>query len=139
MISTKQKSGQILLSFAVAALLLVGAGLPHFGMTTSMDMDGNMTMTDCYMPGMTAICSMTPLQHISEWQKIFTATAQQTTTAVLLLLLALSVVLSQFLVHLLVHKPKERSNPMLRYRYKEKVFDPLRLAFARGKIHSKSF
>lgn len=127
----------VLIAAAITFVLIVGLSLPHFAMNMSADMDGNMAMNNCYMPGMTLICSMTPIQHISEWQRMFTTTIQQMPTTVLLLLLALTIGLSQFLIRLLTPKPKE--GPIQNYRYRERVFDPLRLAFARGIIHPKVF
>jgi len=93
MTSAFTKTSKIVLVFSVAALLLAGSfGLPHLGMAMEMDMDGNMTMSDCYMPGMTAICNMTPLEHISSWQSMFTSIpAQNLLVALLLLVLAVIV------------------------------------------------
>ncbi len=63
MIRGRQRFGTIVLALAIAATLLIGAsGLPHMGMTMTMDEHGNMTMSDCLMPGITAVCNMTPLQ-----------------------------------------------------------------------------
>lgn len=80
------------IAFGIVAFLLVGAGVPHFGMTMKMDMDGNMTMTDCYMPGMTAVCNMSPLEHVASWQSMFTATPVQNFTVMLLLLVLVTVI-----------------------------------------------
>lgn len=110
MISTKRNFSQILLSFAVVALLLISAGLPHFGMTMSMDMDGNMTMTDCYMPGMTAICNMTPLEHVASWQSMFTSTPVQS-----FMLLLLSLVLTALVGFLWTRQ--EHSPPLLQRKH----------------------
>ena len=41
---------------------------------------------DCSYIGMPALCAMSPLQHLSEWQQTFAAVVQQTSTFVFLLL-----------------------------------------------------
>jgi len=88
-----KKLARTLLALGVVALLLSATfGIPHLGMTMTMDMDGNMTMSDCLMPGMTAVCNMTPLAHITTWQSAFAGLAQQYGTVFLLLLLSLAVV-----------------------------------------------
>ncbi len=80
------------ISLGIVAFLLVGAGVPHFGMTMNTDMDGNMTMSDCYMPGMTAVCNMSPLEHVASWQSMFTSTPAQNFTLMLLLLVLVAVI-----------------------------------------------
>ena len=82
-----QKIGTILLAFGIVTLLLIGAsGLPHMGMNMGMDEHGNMVMSDCYMPGMTALCNMTPLEHAASWQSMFTSIQTQSLVLTLLLL-----------------------------------------------------
>ncbi len=76
-----------LFSFGAIAFLLAGTlGLSHFGMNMKMDMDGNMDMSDCFMPGMAAICNMNLLEHITTWQHAFLAPPQQYSVLSLLLL-----------------------------------------------------
>jgi hypothetical protein len=78
---------KILFSFGAVAFLLVGAlGLSHFGMTMKMDMNGNMDMSDCFMPGMAAVCNMNLLEHITTWQHAFLVPPQQYGILSLLLL-----------------------------------------------------
>lgn len=71
MISLRSKLASILFVLALAAALLAGnMGLSHFGMST--DADGNMTTSNCpFMFGQTAICTMSPLEHIAAWQSMF--------------------------------------------------------------------
>lgn len=92
MIFLEQKLVRILLALGIAAFLLTGfLGLSRFSM--NMNMDGNMTMSDCpFMNGMT-ICNMNILDHIATWQNMFAhILPQHNSTAVFLLLLSLSLV-----------------------------------------------
>ncbi|OGZ45525.1 MAG: hypothetical protein A3C84_04245 [Candidatus Ryanbacteria bacterium RIFCSPHIGHO2_02_FULL_48_12] len=76
-----------LFSFGAVVFILMGTlGLSHFGMNMKMDMDGNMDMSDCFMPGMAAICNMSLLEHITTWQHAFLAPPQQYGILSLLLL-----------------------------------------------------
>ena len=80
-------TGKGLLILGLVAFLSLGSfGMSHS--TMSMGPDGSMTMTDCNMPGMTAICNMNPLEHIAMWQSMFTTTLQQNGFDLLVLLLA---------------------------------------------------
>ena len=132
----KNRTLAILLTIAMFGFVLGTFGLPHLGMTMTMDMDGHMTMYNCLMPGMTAICNMTPLEHVASWQSMFTNVLLQSGTALLLLLIAFAIVwnLSDGL-----YKPKSRERFTTRYRHRERIFDPLRLAIAAGIIHSKAY
>ena len=136
----KRKSGQILLSFAVVTLLLVSAGLPHFGMTMSMDMEGNMTMTDCYMPGMTAICNMSPMEHVASWQSMFTSILTQGLTFSLLLLV-LAAVIAFTLSKQILSPPSERQTLVFSTRRREYVplHSALQELFSRGILNPKLF
>jgi hypothetical protein len=93
-------------------------------------------MHDCPFMGIAALCEMSPLQHLSEWQSMFATTFQQFSTFALLLLLALALTW-RFADQFFLPKPTKIFVP--RYRYRERVFDPLKLAFARGLIHPKVF
>ena len=126
-----------LLSLFVIVLFLLGAfGVPHFGMSMTMDMDGHMAMSGCLMPGMTAICTMTPLEHVAAWQGMFTNALQQFGTVFLLLLI--SGALMRFSLYALF-KPERSGVAVLRARYPDRDHSPLRAAFARGILHSKAF
>ena len=126
----------ILLTIAMVGFVLGTFGVPHLGMTMSMDTDGHMTMSNCLMPGMTAVCDMTPLEHIASWQSMFTISLFQYSSDLLLLLIAFAI--SWYLSYWL-YKPIERLGFLSRYRYRETVFDSLRLAIAAGIIHSKAY
>lgn len=68
MFSRIVKSSRIILSLGIFAFLAVGfLSLSHF----SMGMDGEMDMADCpFMSDMT-LCDMSPLDHLTGWQSIF--------------------------------------------------------------------
>ncbi len=59
-----------------------------FGAASGMGMQTNAQgkMTGCMFSG-TAICTMTPFEHLAAWQNMFTAAASQTDSTLLLLLL----------------------------------------------------
>ena len=121
-----------LMLLAVLVSMTIGGVL-----SSEMMMDEDGMMHDCPFMGVAAICNMSPLEHLSEWQTMFTATSQQFGTAVLLLLLIL-VLLWSFATDL--SPPKQSSIPIVSlYSKRERIFDPLRLAFARGIIHPKVF
>ncbi len=63
---------KVLLTLGFATFILVTTlGLPHLGMTMTEDAHGNMTPVGCSMPGMTALCNMTPFEHIDSLQSMF--------------------------------------------------------------------
>jgi hypothetical protein len=56
--------------FVLAAFAFAGGfGVLHVG----MDMDASGSMSACPFMGMTALCQMTPLEHIEAWQGMFTS------------------------------------------------------------------
>lgn len=103
--------------------------------TANMMMDDGV-MHDCPYMGVPVLCNMTPIEHVSAWQNMFLATSEQFSTYAFLLLLALAV-LWQCIGYIFVPRYSQTFAP--RHRYRERVFDPLRLAFARGIIHRKVF
>ena len=71
---------------AAVVLLLLGSsiGLPHFG----MNMGEGGQMSGCPFMGMTAMCPMSPVEHIAAWQSMFTSIpAQKDALSILLSLL----------------------------------------------------
>ena len=135
------KTSKIILVFSVAALLLAGSfGLPHLGMTMEMDMDGNMTMSDCYMPGMTVICNMTPLEHIAGWQSIFTSVPAQNSVSILLLLIAAVVIGFTWITQM--HSPPVDRQRLLVYSRQREYFplhSQLQELFSQGILNPKLF
>jgi len=80
--------------------------------------------------------NMDPLEHLSEWQSTFAAVAQQATTVVLLLLFILVAFWYVLQGQLL---PEQTRVVVSRQKDAGRIFDPLRLAFARGIVHTKAY
>lgn len=99
-----------------------------------MNMDGK--MSDCPYMGMSGYCDMDASEHLAGWQQLFSATLEHFFSSMLLLLLAIAI-LAPFLVKLFVRKRSVR--PIFQRWRTIELFDPLRLAFARGIIHPKLF
>ncbi len=70
--------------FVLAAFIIVSL----YGAASSIGMQKNAQgkMTGCMFTG-TAICTMTPFEHLAEWQSMFSATAPQSVNTLALLLL----------------------------------------------------
>lgn len=129
-----------LLIAAVAFVVVAGFSLPHFAMNMSMDMHGNMTMTDCYMPGMTAVCNMSPLEHISSWQSMFTSILTQNNVLSLLLLLFVSIVASVWIRQTLSPLGIRQSSPLFsRRREYIPLHSQFQELFSRGVLNPKLF
>jgi hypothetical protein len=131
---------KIFLCLALLVVLLISAtGLPHFGMTMSMDEHGNMAMSDCYMPGMTTLCKMNVFDHMAWWQSMFTSIPAQNILFSLLLLVAAAIVL--FTWSRLAHSPPEKL-PM-RFRFRQRNYiplaSPLQELFSSGILNPKLF
>ena len=125
------RSREILLPLILITFLMVSVG----GVLSSgMMQDGN--MAHCPFMGITAICNMNALEHLSGWQRLFTMTPHSFTTLILLLLL--SFVVGRF-VPILLRRKRVPQQPIFYVRYFDEVFDPMKLAFARGLIHPKVF
>ena len=121
-----------LFTFLVILVLMMTIGGVYSA--EMMGMDGD--MHNCPFMGVAALCNMSPLQHLSQWQLMFSVISKQMNVAALLLLLALAILwhLSRDLLSV-----KRTEGFVSHYRYRKRVFDPLRLAFARGIIHSKAY
>ncbi len=94
------------------------------------------------MPGMAmSLCQMDPLQHIEEWQAMFTVLPNQLSELAIftLLLLIGALVARHFLHHLfyppLVPAPQHLYRPPERYA----SFNPLQELFSNGILHPKLF
>lgn len=86
--------------------------------------------------GVFALCTMSPMGHLSHWQQTFTTTVQQVASIALLLLLMVAV------AGRLPHDAllfRQTGLYLPHYRGGGRVFDPLRLAFARGILNTKAF
>ncbi len=140
MFNKNQRLGTTLFSLGLIALLFMSVvGLPHLGMSTSMEADGNMTMTDCYMPGMTTLCNMSPLEHIASWQAMFTSITTKSFTLSLFLLVLAAVV--GFIWIKQVHSPPRelRSSTLLLGRGYIPSATPLQELFSSGILNPKLF
>lgn len=130
---------KITVTAALASFVLIGAfSLPHFSMNMAMAEDGTMAMENCYMPGMAAICKMNAAEHIATWQKLFTVTVQQFSAELVMLMLALSLVVSRLILQILA-PPHRHARPKDRYRYRDHIVDPIQYALSRGIIHPKVY
>ena len=141
MIFRKLQFSRILLSLALIIVFAVGAtGVPHFGMTMSMDTEGNITTTDCYMPGMAAICNMSPLEHIASWQGMFTGVPTQS-LAMTLLLLVLAAVIGFVWIRQIHSPPQELQtfSQFVRRREYIPLHSPLQELFSNGILNPKVF
>ncbi len=128
------KLAKTFFTLAVIASLLGGIlGIAHFGMT--MGEDGKMSMVDCPFMNGSSICNMTPIDHVALWQQMFTAIVQQLNILALLLLF---VIISRYFLGG-ASTYCEIGLDFSSKRYRERVFDPLRLAFARGILHTKVY
>lgn len=126
-----------LLVFAAVAMLLAASfGGAHIGMDS--DMQGQ--MSGCPFMGMAAICNMTPLEHISAWQNMFTTLPQQ--KDLFALLFALFGAVAAFLwMKYRFDPPSKAVVPIQKISYQ--AYIPLATAlqelFARGILNPKPF
>ncbi|MBI5004130.1 hypothetical protein HZC00_03480 [Candidatus Kaiserbacteria bacterium] len=118
-------------------LLTVFVSMTMGGVFSYQMMMQDGTMHDCPYMGIAVLCDMTPLTHLSKWQNMFSATVQVLVVLALLLLLA-AFITSRFVQDLFLPM-QSPPRAVSRYRYRESITDPLRLAFARGLIHPKIF
>ncbi len=128
-LSTKVNTFLLFLIVFFLVLNMGGAFSAH------MMMDGD--MTPCPYMGMASLCTMTPLEHLSGWQNMFSIPLQESVTLMLLSIIILSLV--WLFTYYLFKPPQSLSRVFSRYRYKEKILNPLELAFAQGLIHSKAY
>ena len=125
---------RLLIGMSTVVFLLVGA----IGVAYSGAMMGHGDMAGCPLMGHdTAMCSMNPLEHLTQWQNMFAAVPAQTVVTLLLTLLTLFFVfcLSQYLW--LLHPSPQ---PVyVSYDPRVRGHDSLRRFIARGLMHPKVF
>lgn len=124
----------------VSFSILLGVSL--ISMTVGGLLSANMMMEDgmmrpCPFMDSASICNMTPLEHVSQWQQMFTTTSPESGSIALLALLSSLIVFS--FVNVLPNLKRPRVKVFHRYRYRERVFDPLKIAFARGILNPKLY
>lgn len=119
------------LAFFVAASF----GVMHIGMKT----DDHGHMHGCPFMGMTAICDMTPFQHMSAWQSTYaTIVLKDTFTALvyaLVLCFALRILFGIKLFYI------RETVPIRRYEHAELLLHSraLKIALMRGIVHPKVY
>ncbi len=133
------KISKIIIGLASISLLwMMFFGLSKFGM--GMDMNG--TMVNCPFGGHSmSICKMNPMEHIQEWQSMFTTLPTKDALSFLYAFLALLVLLAigtwkKFSIHDQLW-PEVYINPFYLRRYQ--IFDPLQEAFSSGILNPKIF
>lgn len=118
-------------------LVFLFAFMATFGGAVSagmMSMDGK--MSDCPYMGMSGYCTMDVSEHLAQWQQLFSITLEQLFSADLLPLLTL-LLLVPFFIFLALRK---RTHKFVFQRWRAlELFNPLKLAFARGIIHPKLY
>lgn len=126
------------IGLGILALLLMGI----FGFYFTMPMDSGGHMTGCPFMGATAVCNMTPLEHMAAWQSMFTSTPAQAANVLTLLLLAATLVASFFSrlfpridADLLGNKQRLYQKRSFAFAYAT----PLQEAFSQGILNSKAY
>ena len=125
-----------LITLSLMIFLLVGAtGMAYSG--TMMD-HGMETMLGCpLMSHSAAICNMSPLEHLTQWQNMFAAIPAQSVALLLLMLLALFFFLRLDQYRWLLHPSP---HPVyVSYDPEAVTHDSLRRFIARGLLHPKIF
>ena len=135
----KRNSKKIFFWIGILAIFVVPSfGLAHFNM--NMGMDGKMSMSDCpFTAGSSSLCTMSPLEHISNWQNMFTAIPHQDT--VLQFLLVLSMLFFSFIFFRQVFSPPKNNFYLNRHRQRRHIFliTYLEEAFSSGILNPKLF
>ena len=124
-------------ALAVVILILYGSfGLPHFGMSSSMGMNGEMGPCP-FMPSV-AICNMTPLQHIAAAQSILTATPQERSNLLFMLLLAFAALITASFYRRILWPPLVPVS-LTFVKYPAFAQSSLQEAYSRGILNPKIF
>ena len=124
--------------FAVAVLLLF-AGVSILGVGMSMMTDAQGHMSNCpFMTGTGSICQMNVVDHLSHWQALFTALSPTNSSVSFILLLALAFI--AFTFGLRLWRTDKTQITSVFYRQTTPIlFNPLRMAFAKGVLHPKIY
>lgn len=129
----------LVLVFLMTFFFVGFLGFGHAEMSTTMD--GQMNTACPFMPGMTSLCHMDPLEHLSAWQNIFAAIPGQLSLFGTLLLLIASFLIVRSIkipdipVHLFNYVPPQ----LLYVRNCVSIVSPLQEAFSNGILHPKVF
>ncbi len=129
---------QKLIKFPIVLVVLTVLlfGISCFG----VGMDANMSIINCPFGGHSmSICKMNPMEHIQEWQSMFTTLPVKDTLALLSLLLALFALLKFRQVFSVPKIPQADSYINLFYLHRHPIFNPLKEAFSSGILNPKIF
>lgn len=120
----------------LAVLTVLLFGFSGFGM---MGADMSNPMVNCPFAGHSAsICKMNPMEHVQEWQSMFTSTFQQNGSALILLLLsALALVRARSLLPILPKKAELQPYVVRRETYLPPPL--LQKLFSNGILNTKVF
>lgn len=119
---------------AVFTVLLFG--ISFFG----VGMDTISPTANCPFGGHSmSICIMNPMEHIQEWQSMFTTLPAKNTLALLSLLLVLFALLKLRQVFSVPKIPQADSYINLFYLHRPPIFNPLQEAFSSGILNPKIF
>lgn len=113
-------------------------GMSHFKLAEHM----NDTIATCpYMEGHTAVCDMSPIEHMQAFQSMFTILpAKDAASLFLILLLLLSVAVLKSLRRFSIYDNLQIKT-FLNYLHLKHtlIFNPLKEAFSRGILNPKTF
>lgn len=111
-------------------------GISFFG----MGMDTMAQTANCPFGGHSmSICKINPMEHIQEWQNMFTTLPVKDALAPLSLLLALFALLKLRQVFSLPKIPQADSYINLFYIHRPQFFSPIKEAFSSGILNPKTF
>jgi hypothetical protein len=104
--------------------------------SVKMMMDGGI-MRPCPFSETGSLCSMTPLEHLSAWQNLFTTIPEKSFSFVILFLLSVFC----FAIWIILNDENIFSKTLFKKRWRAdwKSFDPLRIALSRGILNPKTF
>ncbi len=111
-------------------------GLPQMSMNMST-MDGK---ANCPFGGHSmAICQMNPMEHIQEWQSMFTMLPAQNTLLLLFALFAFLFIRKLYSRFSIPEPPLSYPDNRAAYSQSFQIFDPLKEAFSSGILNPKVF
>ena len=125
----------ILLAFIAVSLFGSGSGI-------SMQTEAHGKMTGCIFSG-TTLCTMTPFEHMAEWQTTLSSIPTQAGSALLLLLVLAAV----YVAFVIARQLRHVSFNLIEIRqklYRKRAFtfayaDPLQEAFSQGILNPKTY
>lgn len=132
------KKAKILLAMGLLAFVMVAV----VGMGNDMRTNKNGDMESCiFLTSKVMLCKMGPLEHINLWQKMFTTLPAELglTLVLLAMLTVLSFVIGKTVPMLSAIKTFALQKLYLRQHIELPIFNPLRVAFAKGILHPKIY